>query len=78
MSKEDPLRTLKVSMGITGTTRDKRMFLILVPVLLAGLFASRYLEDSVYTRKRNDEAVLEKKWANEEEEALTKIGRRKK
>jgi len=78
MSKEDPLRTLKVSMGITGTTRDKRMFLILVPVLLVGLFASRYLEDSVYTRKRNDEAVLEKKWANEEEEALTKIGRRKK
>jgi len=52
-------------MGITGTPRDKKLYVIVIPILLAGLFASRYVEDSMYARKRNDEKVLEKKWANE-------------
>jgi len=52
--------------------------LIVIPILLAGLFASRYVEDAMYARKRNDETVLEKKWANEEQEMLEKIGRKKK
>jgi len=78
MSKKDPFQPVKMLMGMTGTARDKKFMLFAIPVCLVLMFAARYVDDSVYSRKRNDEAVLEKKWANEEAETLEKIGRRNK
>lgn len=75
-NKSDPLRALKMSLGLTGS-RDIKFMFFLVPVFLAALFASRYVDDQMYPRLKNDEEFMENRWKKYDQQQLQKIRKEK-
>jgi len=72
-SKKDPFRALKLSLGFTGSARDKKLLLVFVPLIIIAFFASRQVEDVTYVKRKTDEEFIETKWKRDDQIQLQKL-----